>query len=368
MQTSDLAKSYQGKSDEELIHLAAVQEQLTPEARLVLESELARRQLNVQEHSGCSPESKELRDGSRLLASKKSSENERQHVGDFLTEVFRTYHNHFWLFFKITAPAVVIGMIAIVAGRNEGREIARQLPRGVALLSYRTQIFEIWLLNSSAWLVSWLAFSFAFGATCIAVEEAIAGFSPSAWRSVLNIRERLGPFLRLCLVLFVLVVAVEAASTLLAIAGFWVLHQWQAQPTGSLISFSLVSFGIVGVGLLLVSRFALAVPAVLLDDCTVRQAMFRSDKFTQGKGLTLAALLVKSIVGGYLAGMCPFWLASLVPATIPLPAWFSFVLTCVSIIGVSAVEPTMFVGFALLYLKMSALGSAASEELTSQLA
>jgi hypothetical protein len=119
---------------------------------------------------------------------------------------------------------------------------------------------------------------------------------------------------------------------------------------------------------LLLSRFALAVPALILDDCRVGQAMFRSDELTRGKWLTLAVLLAKSLTGSYVAAFWPFWLASLVRLSNPSPPWFPWLLTGVSIIGVAAVEPTMFVGFALLYMKTTAQGSAPNRVLTSQLA
>jgi len=95
------------------------------------------------------------------------------------------------------------------------------------------------------------------------------------------------------------------------------------------------------------------VPAVVLDDSKVVRAMFLSDELTPGKWLLLAALLVKSVVGGYVAGMAPFWLATLIRVARPLPSWFPWRLTAASVTAVSIVEPTMFVGFALLYLKMS---------------
>ncbi len=95
-------------------------------------------------------------------------------------------------------------------------------------------------------------------------------------------------------------------------------------------------------------------PALILDDCRVGKAMFRSDELTQGEWLTLAVLLGKSLIGGYLVGMCPFWLASFIPATSHLPSWFPWTLAIASIAGVTVVEPTMFIGFALLYLKKTA--------------
>lgn len=126
----------------------------------------------------------------------------------------------------------------------------------------------------------------------------------------------------------------------------------------------LVLFYGLGCGaLLLLSRFALAMPAIILDNCGVGQAVFRSDELTEGKWLTLAALLAKSVVGGYVAGMCPFWLASWIPANTPLTSWFPWVLTIASITSVIVVEPTMFTGFALLYSRMSAVSSTSSEAL-----
>jgi hypothetical protein len=126
---------------------------------------------------------------------------------------------------------------------------------------------------------------------------------------------------------------------------FWLLHQRQAHP-GYLV-IQMVSFGIVGLVLLALSKFALAIPAVVFDDYGVGQAMFRSDKLTQGKWLILASLLAKSLIGGYIAAMFPFWLRAWIWAYVPIPGW---VATVASIAGVIVVEPTMFIGFALLYL------------------
>jgi len=355
MQIQDLVKAYEAKSDEELMQLATAREQLTPEARLALQSELSRRQISIAERSEASQNEGTWHDSGRVGVSERFQQGKRQGIGDFVAEVLRAYHSHFWLFFKITGPAVIVSTIAIITARNEVREIARHLPRGLELLAHRTEMFEMWLVNFSSWLISWMAFSFAFGASCIALEENEAGFTPSAWHSLRNVRERLGPFLRISLLLFILLLVAEAASVLLGSGVFWILHQLQIRP--SRLSILVVSYALVGPAVLVLSRFALAIPAVILDDCRVGQAMFRSEELTEGKWPTLAALLAKSIIGSYVAAMCPFWLASLIRFTAPLPSWFPWILTVASIIGVTVVEPTMFVGFALLYLKMSALSS-----------
>lgn len=360
MQVLDFVKVYQAKSDEELIQLAAASEQLTFEARLALQGELCRRAISLAVNSEIGPQN--MRGVSRSTPTEGSQpcNGESEGVGDFIADVLRVYHSHFWLFFKINAPAVIVTTIAIITARNAGREIARQLPR----VAFKTEILEIWLVNCSAWIISWMAFCVVFAATCIAVEESAAGFTASAWNSFLTIRERFNPFLRLSLLLMVLVLVMEATSGLFGIGVFWVLEHWRVHSTGFLVK--VVSYGLVGLMLLIVSRFFLAVPAVILDDYRVGQAMFRSDTLTQGRWLTLAALLAKSLIGGYVAAMCPFWLASFFQVSEPVAWWFPWILTVVSMIAVTVVEPTMFVGFALLYLKMSPLVSAPSKVLTSQ--
>jgi hypothetical protein len=113
--------------------------------------------------------------------------------------------------------------------------------------------------------------------------------------------------------------------------------------------------------MVVLSRFALAVPAVVLDGYKVGKSMFRSDELTQGKWLVLAALVFKSYIGGYIAGAAPFWLAAQIPNTVALPPWFSWALTAASMAAVIVVEPPMFIGFALLYLRQSAILPAKAE-------
>jgi hypothetical protein len=66
--------------------------------------------------------------------------------------------------------------------------------------------------------------------------------------------------------------------------------------------------------------------------------------------------------------MCPFWLASFIPANAQLSAWFLWILTGASIAAVTVVEPTMFIGFVLLYSKKANISPSSSEALARQLA
>lgn len=363
MQIHDLTKSYETKTDEELLQLAASSEQLTLEAHSALRSELARRRIDVAECLDADIDEDEKAGARRLsLASHTSG------VGEFVGEVLGVYRDQFWLYIKLVAPAVVVGYIAVRIGLNEAGEIARQLFRLPIseIAKHRTEFVEIWLAESGGYLVSWLAFSFSFGAICFAVDEIKTEVTPSVTGSFGAIGHRLGSFLRLSLLLFFMILAAAGVGGWLLDAVLRILRQRHPHTGGSEISG--LTFGLGCLALLVISRFGLAIPALLMDDYPVGQAMFRSDELTEGKWLTLAALLAKSLIGGYVAGMLPFWIASFIPADAHLPSWFPWTLTTASIAGVTLVEPTMFIGFALLYLKGSAALPVSSRAPNHQLA
>jgi hypothetical protein len=355
MQIQDLARAYETKTDEELMQLAMESEQLTLEAHSALTTELARRRIGGAEHLKVQERGDQggiERQGSLGQLPRPES----RAVGEFIADVFRIYHGQLWLFVKLTGPAVVVGYLALTLGRNEGREIARHLPRGVATLGHQTELFEIRLANTAGYFVSWMASCFSFGAISSAVGQLTAGGLPSASECLAKVRERSGPFVRLSLLLFVLLLVGMAAAGSLGTDVLWFLHP-SHYFYGSLTIWNVlcVSFGLM---LLVFSRFGLAVPALVLDDRSVSQAMFRSDELTEGKWLILAILLLKSLIGGYVAGMIPFWLTGWAWPYIQLP-WG--VPAVGSIAAVTLVEPFMFVGFALLYVRMSASPSAARE-------
>lgn len=351
MQIQDLAKSYQTKTDEELRQLATNSEQLTSEAKSVLRSELARRKIDATEYAEAQAEKEHL--GDNATSRGLSLPGYPRPIGELVEEVLRVYRGQFWFFMKLVAPAVVVGYIAVRMGHNAAWEIARHLPRdGRALLSHQTEFVEIWLSTSLGYLVSWIAFSFSFGAICFGVGQIRKGDTPSVPDSLTAVCHRLGSFLQLSLLLFFLILVAEGAGGLLSGGIFWILQYGHVHP-GHIAIWAL-TFGIACLALLLMARFGLAVPALILDDYRVGKAMFRSDELTQGEWLSLAVLLGKSLIGGYLVGMCPFWLASFIPSTSRLPLWFPWILNVASITGVTVVEPMMFIGFALLYLRNAA--------------
>ena len=352
MHLQDLASTYAGKTDEELLLLATKPDQLTPEAFSTLTGELARRKISPQQSLQSD------RQGTQPINQSGAGLPEAKGVnsaGDFVTEVLRLYHSHFWVFIKLTAPAVLAGYLAVRIARHEVSEIFRHLPRGIELLSHRSEILEIWLINLVGYLTSWLAFSLSFAAICSAVDQTQRGSLLSAGECLVVVNRRLGPVVRLTILLFFLLLALVAAAGFAGAGLLWGLHRLQVRP-GSLATW--IVFVMTAAAGLLLSRFALAMPAIVLEKYKITQALFRSDELTEGKWLTLGALLSKSLIGGYLAGMLPFWTAIWLWPYIHLSFWFTIP---ASLAGVTLVEPTMFIGFALLYIQTAQLRPASNE-------
>ena len=110
MQMQDFIKAYQAKTDEELVELAGTPEHLTSDAQLALKSELSRRNINVAQHlAAVGTFGTSAPAGIAKTSALGESDNQPRGVHQFVAEVLSIYHKHFWLFFKITAPAVVVG-------------------------------------------------------------------------------------------------------------------------------------------------------------------------------------------------------------------------------------------------------------------
>jgi membrane-anchored glycerophosphoryl diester phosphodiesterase (GDPDase) len=222
-------------------------------------------------------------------------------------------------------------------------------------------MLEIFFVNQAEYLVMWIASCLSFGAICSATQQIKEGTIQSFQDSFAAVRRRTGPLLRLSLLLYFIACLMMAAASLVSTGFIWIARQRHAHL--SHFTIQLVVVTTVALVFLVFSRFMLAMPALILDDCRVGQAVLRSDELTEGKWLTLAVLLAKSLVGGYVVAMCPYWLASWILAGTSLPSWFPWFLDAASVAAVIVVEPTMFIGFALLYLEMSALPAAPGDAL-----
>jgi len=341
MQIDALARTYQGKTDEELRQLASESDRLTPEGNAALASELTRRNLVAPYASkdDCRRSPEPTLDASAPALPARPA--------DFVAAVLRLCKQHFWLFFQFTLPATMVSALITVFARDQVREITRHLPRGAGLAQHQWEILQMGLLTYSSFALSWVVFSFSFAAISVVVLEIAKKSEPTFTKTVRAVSERKGVILRLSIVLFLGFILVEAAVFAANLGVILGLHRTNHRP-GPFAVMSIVAYA---TGALILSRLAVSVPIVVGEDCSVWQSLFRSDELTQGKWIELASLLFKSIAGSYIAAYLPFWLSGLFLARVSLPSWFPWFLLALSIVGVSLVDIPMFVGFAALYAK-----------------
>lgn len=361
MNIADFADSYAAKTDEELVELSAARHRLTIEAQTALAAELAKRRISVQ------PESK-----SAELAQKRvtvSAQGDTASLvqlkaGTFIEEVLRFYGGNRWALIQMVFPAVLLSFIAVQFARYQVREMALHLHPLLGVSLPRFALLKATLISGSGWFVSWMVFCVSFAAICSAVEQSSAGFRISTSESFGAIRDQPQRFLVVSAVLLGLFLALE--MIVISPISNWIIPLLQAQfGRFSSMTWLVIGYSEFSLIALILARFSLAIPAVILDDNSIADSLLRSYELTRGKWAILAALLFKSIVGAYIAGMLPFWLVRWTPPNVDLPWWFAWALSALSILCVTIVEPIMFIGFALLYLKMTAPARVKSQSVTA---
>lgn len=355
MDFQSLTALYATKADGELLRLAAESDHLTLEAQSALRGEMCRRQLLFEEAPTAPAPPPNV-----AVEKVEHPKAPPLHlpVAEFIGQVFQLYHEHLWLFLKLTFPAVLLGVVSIQTAQNIRHLILRPLAYG-----FWYQLVEGFFVNTAGFLVSWTAFCIAFAAICVAVRKLRSGSDISGGGAFGALMTKLSPILRVSSLLFTIfyVGALATEVILFIVLGRFVIRVLNAVPISAFAS----GFVVITAISLITSRLGLAVPAVVLDDFKVGRAFFLSDELTEKKWAILALLLTKSILGGYIAGMLPFWLARWIPASITLPSWFPWVLTGASVVAVTVVEPIMFIGFVLLYEKTTCRSLDAPHESTT---
>lgn len=188
-------------------------------------------------------------------------------------------------------PAIFLGFIAITLTHYEAHAttlaaIRKELPVP------RLLVLKILLISDSGYFASWLVFCLSFAAICSAVEQSHAGYTASISDSFGVVHEQFWPFFRISALLFGMYFALELL--LLSPLSFLVFPfaEKHLGGFGSLQWDFIGCFEVWLIGLVL-SRCALAMPAVILDDVSVADSLFLSYKLTRGKLSILAVLLFK---------------------------------------------------------------------------
>jgi hypothetical protein len=100
-----------------------------------------------------------------------------------------------------------------------------------------------------------------------------------------------------------------------------------------------------------VARFGVAMPAIALGERTVRGALRLSYRRTAGCRAILGLLLLESVGGSYVVYLISRWIWAEAYGHGFTSPWMSWLATSIGLLLGLLIQPHLFVGFALLYLR-----------------
>lgn len=263
---------------------------------------------------------------------------------EFVRDVASLYHRNAWLFLKLLLPAALFGYLAVFLSTQKADDILRYIPRG-AILNHMSEVLESDAFRIGGLLLNWLLYCFAFSGIAVAVLKLVDGERAVAEECFGPVREELGAFFRLSLILaLLLAIAFMAAG----IVGVFLYVKFMAHTKAVSI---LLGWTIVFLSCLAVTRFGLALPALVREHCGVSRSLARSVELTKGCWTILALLLLESVGGSYLIYqlVIKFVNTPLVHRFAPEELrWAAVVLSL--LLGV-LLQPHILIGFALLYMR-----------------
>lgn len=275
-------------------------------------------------------------------------------LGELLDRSFSLYRRHFWLFVGIMAlPSLMALAFGVIVAVFNPQPVN---PESVA--AGDTQPAEI--LGAVAWLaaamvgmviVYFIAYAVALGATTVAVSELYLGRAITIRAAYAPLRGKVG---RLALLLVLLGVRMVGVLFL----GFLVTGVAVAiGAIGSPILAALIMLGgmasAVTLWVWVILRYAVTVPAAVLEDETATAAIQRSIDLTRGSLGRVFVLLVFTMIityGVLAIFQGPFMVAAAMagPDTSGV-FWFNLLGTITGSIGGAFTAPLMIVAFAVLY-------------------
>jgi len=271
--------------------------------------------------------------------------------GELLDRTFSYYRSHFWVFVGIMAiPQILLVAVALLTDALT-QPVASV---DVELLPARAQ----WLvLGGAGLLIVAVAYAFAYtaalGATTFAISEIHLG-RPAGIRSAYRrMRGRIGRLFNVM------------SSVGIRVLGGLILFSFAAGLLGALgrgtgsstIVALLVLSGLLAAGcltILLMLRYAVAVPALLLENVGARQAMSRSVQLTKGyrsRIFMIGVLMVLVTIVATLVFKAPFSIASVAAAAgnHHITLWLAYASDVAGGVSGALSAPLLMIGLALAY-------------------
>ena len=277
-------------------------------------------------------------------------------VGEIFDRAFTLYRRNLWLFVGITALPAVLGlamallmqfmqrMMGRAALAADNPDPALMASAGMALLGMVGGLLVIFI-------VYWIVYMIALGATTHAVSELYVGRSASVRQSYSGMRGRIGGLLVLMLLVGIRLVVLWIAGTVTVVIGAVVGAFVHPVVSGLLMVFGLV--GLLLVGGVMMLRYGMSVSALVVEGLSPGNAIRRSIELTKGRLGRVFLLVLCSMMVSFAAALIfqgPFTAGALFAGPeSTLGFWLD---VAGAVFGTSAgtfTAPFLVIGLALLY-------------------
>jgi hypothetical protein len=275
-------------------------------------------------------------------------------LGELLDRSFSLYRRHFWLFVGIMAlPSLLaLGFGVVITVFSPDPVNPESMAAGDANPAEMvgTVVWFIIAMIGMA-VVYFITYAVALGATTVAVSELYMGRPVTIRGAYAPLQGKVG---RLALLLVLVSLRLFAAFLLIFVsAGVAGALGALGSPIFAGLFFLAGLFGAAALWLWMILRYAVAVPAAVLEDETSTDAIRRSIDLTRGSLLRVFALLAFTMVITYAVLAIfqgPFVFAGMMAGPeSPTAFWMNLAGTITGSIGGAFTGPLMIVAFAVLY-------------------
>lgn len=267
--------------------------------------------------------------------------------GLLIIKVHEVYREQFRRWFGIMAPTSLLSACVLLLADERIRAINRSIPRD-QVLSHMRDVMMMGVVRYASFSLSWLLGCFALAAIATVVNELDAKNENDTdnWRhdSYQHAREHLGSIMGIAIITFCVFLLGFGGMGFVESAAFKIFGS--ARFLRYNYPFWVVSYAVIAsvVGLL-----GASIPIILKTNTGVRAALMKSVEMSSGYEWTLFVLVAESVMGSFLVWyLVVHSLPYLLPSALAYSSWYGWLLNLVGVLASAAVEPPLFIGFALL--------------------
>jgi len=276
-------------------------------------------------------------------------------LGELFDRAFSMYRHHLWMFAGVAAVPAVLALAATLMMQTAQMLAAKQAvapspadPLAGQPVAALVALFGGMLLVMIAY---WIVYMVALGATTFAVSEVYVGRTVTIAQVYRRMRGRIGPLVLLMLLIGLRLFGITLIAGIIfavVVGGASAAHPILA----ALMILLLVALGGLCYAYMML-RYAVCVPALVIERLSASESIKRSIELTHGRllrVLLLVACAMMVTLATTLIFQGPFTLAALMagPGSTHF-LWLNVVGSVVGTIGATFTTPFLIIGLALIY-------------------